>query len=501
MRNRNLWKKLGLTAATAATFGLVSSGVFLSVNSIAATSSAAPTVIEAASETTAGQDAGTMKNTVIGNEDVASDMEAGVNETAVTQSDTVEETNTIADTTVSDKKLSVSEVAANAMPAMVAITNTSVQDMREYFGGSGDYNSIFGDLFGNGYGSMFGNGYGSYSGGMYGSSYGGSFGGGQNAQSVSMGTGVIIGETDEKLIIVTNQHVIDSADELSVGFIDESTATASVLGEDASSDLAVIAVNKADLSADTLSAIKVISIGSSDSLTVGEEVVAIGNALGYGQSVSTGIVSAMHRVLMASDGSTEGTEDGLIQTDAAINPGNSGGALLNMKGELIGINSAKYADTDVEGMGYAIPITSALPILESLQNGSAAAGDSQTISNAVRLGISCVGITEEYSSYYGVPVGVYVDEVDEGSAAANAGIQSGDIITAIDGVTVSSVEELSNALSKYKPGDSASVTVSREVSYSDIFAQRGRGTEYKSGTTTVTFGLGEAQRTSSNETE
>jgi serine protease Do len=172
-----------------------------------------------------------------------------------------------------------------------------------------------------------------------------------------------------------------------------------------------------------------------------------------------------------------------------------------MKGELIGINSAKYADTEVEGMGYAIPITSAQPILTALQNGEAvqATPDAETNTNTVRLGIACTGISEENSEYYGIPAGVYVKEVEQGSAAANAGLQEGDIITAIDDTQVTSVEDLTNALATYSIGDSAELTVSREVSYPDIFAENGQSAEYQSGKTTVTFGSDEAQRTSLNE--
>ncbi|MDO4805122.1 MAG: trypsin-like peptidase domain-containing protein [Lachnospiraceae bacterium] len=542
MKNKNLWQKLGLTAAMGATFGLVASGVFFSVNNITEATTKTSTVIETTAETGEGPETGATQNTIFNRDNGgASSSESGkddADESSVAEKffsffgndeqdaeakneeetddsalfgKTESDANTDGDVasteeanetdTAANGTMTVAEVAANSMPAMVAITNTSIQNLQSYYGGYGDYADIFGDIFGNGYGSFFGNGngYGGYSGGMFGSSYENTVGDMQGMESVSMGTGVIIDETDDQLIIVTNQHVIDSANELSVAFIDENAASATVLGEDASSDLAVIAVNKADLSADTLSAIRVISIGNSDSTMVGEQVVAIGNALGYGQSVSTGIVSALHRTLESYDGTREGTDDGLIQTDAAINPGNSGGALLNMKGELIGINSAKYADTDVEGMGYAIPITSALPILESLRNGEAAQINQSANSNTVRLGISCTGISEEYSSYYGIPAGVYVKEVEQGSAAANAVIKEGDIITSLGDVTVKSVEDLTEALKAYKPGDSAEITVSREVSRQDIFAEGGTSESYQSGTTTVTFGTGEAKKASLNE--
>ena len=292
---------------------------------------------------------------------------------------------------------------------------------------------------------------------------------------VNAGTGEIIVETDDQLIIATNQHVIADSTTLSVAFIDESAATAYVLGEDASTDLAVIAVNKSDLSESTLEAIRVLAVGSSDELVVGESVVAIGNALGYGQSVSAGVVSAKNRALADENGNTEGTENGLIQTDAAINPGNSGGALLNMKGELVGINSAKYADTDVEGMGYAIPITDALPILQSLQNGEPASGH-ESASNGVRLGITGATVTEINAGYYDLPQGVYVSEVESGSAAANGGVMAGDIITAIGDTPVRTIENLSQALTGYSAGDSAVLKVCREQS----------GT-YTEGELTVTF--------------
>ena len=275
-----------------------------------------------------------------------------------------------------------------------------------------------------------------------------------------------------------SEHAGDGSGLRARDFVDESAAPAYVLGEDASTDLAVIAVNKSDLSEGTLQAIRVVAIGSSDDLVVGESVVAIGNALGYGQSVSAGIVSAVNRVLADENGNTEGTDEGLIQTDAAINPGNSGGALLNMKGELIGINSAKYADTDVEGMGYAIPISDALPILQSLQNGESVSG-SDSATGTVRLGIKCATVTASNAGYYNLPQGVYVSEVENGTAAYNGGVKAGDIITAIGDTPVSTVEELSQALSGYSEGDSAVLKISREQSGS-----------YVEGELTVTFGNG-----------
>ena len=472
MKRSEIMKKLGLTAAMAATFGLVSSGVFLSVNGLSGAAAGGPAAITASVQNEQGAEKDITQNAIFNEETNP--------KAAMTDTDEITSTEEANKSDSAQGTMTVQEVAANSMPAMVAITSTGVEEIHNYFGGFdfyGDFGNAFGDPFGDG------------------------FGDGQSAESVSMGTGVITGETDDQILITTNQHVIDSAKELSVAFIDDSAASAQVLGEDASSDLAVIAVNKSDLSEETISAIRVITKGNSDELVVGEQVVAIGNALGYGQSVSTGIVSALHRTLESSDGSREGTDDGLIQTDAAINPGNSGGALLNMKGELIGINSAKYADTDVEGMGYAIPITSAEPILTALESGKSvqtAPADAMN-PDSVRLGISCTGISEEYSSYYGIPVGVYVKEVEQGSAADNAGIEEGDIITAIDGTDITTVEDLTAALANYKAGDSAELTISRVVSYTDIFSEDDSVEEYRSGTTTVTFGSAAPQRTNLNE--
>ena len=349
-------------------------------------------------------------------------------------------------------ELSVKEVAANVMPSMVAITNTSVQEVENYFGGYGFPGS----------------------------------GNSQSYESVSMGTGVIVGETDEYLLIATNAHVVDGAKELSVAFVDEQAAEAEIVGTRSADDLAVIRVNKADLSADTLDAVSVIRIGSSADLAVGEQVVAIGNALGYGQSVSTGIVSALGRTIDL----TEDSQIGLIQTDAAINPGNSGGALLNMYGELVGINSAKFADTDVEGMGYAIPITEALPILTELANGESG-GTVQVREDGesdAYLGISCATISGEYASYYGIPEGVYVDSVEEGGAAEEAGLLPGDIITALDGVKITSVDALTEVLSSYAGGDTAEITVSRAVQQNSFFGRNEGGISWQSGTLSITFG-------------
>ena len=307
---------------------------------------------------------------------------------------------------------SVAAIADAAMPSLVAITNQSVQEMMNWFGQSQAY------------------------------------------ESQSSGSGIIIGQTDTELLIVTNNHVVDGAQTLSVGFIDETAAKAQVKGTDAEHDIAVISVNLSDLSADTLSQIKVIQVGSSADLQVGEQVVAIGNALGYGQSVTTGIVSALNRPV-----TIDGVINTLIQTDAAIIPGNSGGALLNMSGQLVGINSAKYSDTTVEGMGYAIPVDDVTDIIESLMNRTARTQKAPEGQQGF-LGITGQDVTSEISEAYGMPKGVYITSVEEGSAAEKAGLQKGDIITKFDGTSVSSLSGLQELISYYSSGETVEITYS-----------------------------------------
>ena len=309
---------------------------------------------------------------------------------------------------------SVSAIAEAAMPSLVAITNKSVQEMQSLFGQPQAY------------------------------------------ESESSGSGIIIGKTDTELLMVTNNHVVSGAQELSVGFADESVAKATVKGTDADHDIAVIAVNLKDLSEDTLSAIKIIEIGKSSDLQVGQQVVAIGNALGYGQSVTTGIVSALNREV-----TIENTTNTLIQTDAAINPGNSGGALLNLSGQLVGINSAKYSETSVEGMGYAIPVDDVVDIIENLMNRQvrtekAAEGEQGF------LGISGQDVTSEVAQAYDMPKGVYITAVEAGSAAEQAGLQKGDIITKFDGTSVSALADLKEQISYYKSGEQVEITYSSQ---------------------------------------
>lgn len=289
----------------------------------------------------------------------------------------------------------------------------------------------------------------------------------QEVESTSVGSGIIIGKNDTELLIVTNNHVVEGADTLSASFIDNSVYEATIKGTDSDNDLAVIAVPLSSISDDTISQIAVAAVGDSDSLKVGEQVVAIGNALGYGQSVTTGIVSATDRTLSSSDSddsnalisSTVTTKETptYIQTDAAINPGNSGGALVNMKGEVIGINSAKLASTEVEGMGYAIPITRVSSIIEELMNETTRTkvADSQKSS----IGIAGITVDSNINAAYGIPAGVYVASVTPGSGAEAAGIRKGDVITKFDGKTVSTIQELKEKLQYYAAGEAVSITV------------------------------------------
>lgn len=275
-------------------------------------------------------------------------------------------------------------------------------------------------------------------------------------EAEASGSGIIIGETDTELLIATNNHVVDKAESLSVQFIDGAVGNAFLKGADEDMDLAVIAVQLDSLSMETKLEISVATLGDSDSLKVGEPAIAIGNALGYGQSVTTGVISAVNRQIEMSDGVFT---EGLIQTDAAINPGNSGGALLNTRGEVIGINSNKIGGATVEGMGYAIPISAATPILEELQTKKtkiAADVDSKGY-----LGISGRGVTDEVSAMYGFPEGVYVYEVYENTGAADAGLQKGDIITSVDGTTIKSMEALHNLMVYYSEGETVTIKIMR----------------------------------------
>lgn len=268
------------------------------------------------------------------------------------------------------------------------------------------------------------------------------------------GSGIIIGENEQELLIVTNNHVVDGTEQLYVQFIDGETVEAQVKGTDASADLAVIAVKLDTIADSTKQEICIAKMGDSDSLKIGEPAIAIGNALGYGQSVTTGVISALNRKIESSN-SEEGTS--LIQTDAAINPGNSGGALLNMRGEVIGINSNKIGGSSIEGMGYAIPISTARPIIEDLMERQTRTKYSEE--ERGYLGISCINVTSDLSENFSMPQGIFVAQVYSGTGAEAAGLVRGNIVVAFDGVTVKSQEELTKQMQYYKAGESVEITI------------------------------------------
>lgn len=287
-------------------------------------------------------------------------------------------------------------------------------------------------------------------------------------ESEGAGSGFIVAKTKDNLMIATNNHVVSDATSLTVGFVDDTTAKATVVGTDSSADLAVISVKIKDIKDSTASKIKVATLGSSDDLKVGEEVVAIGNALGYGQSVTTGVVSAKNREVSLTDGTMN-----LLQTDAAINPGNSGGVLINMDGQVVGINNAKLEDTSVEGMGYAIPITTAKTILTDLMNAS-----SVSTKDAAFLGVVGRDINESYSSALGIPSGIYVSQVVSGSPAEKAGISAGDVITKFEGNNVSTMSGLKEKLALKKANTKVKIT----------FKRANQNGTYEEKTVTVTLG-------------
>ena len=302
------------------------------------------------------------------------------------------------------------------------------------------------------------------------------FGQPQTYEGRGSGSGIIIGESDTELLIVTNNHVIEGANTLSVTFNDGEAAEANVKGTDSENDLAVIAVALDQIPEETKSQIAVATIGDSDSLKVGQGVIAIGNALGYGQSVTVGYVSALDREVTTEDGTTRN----LLQTDAAINPGNSGGALLNMQGEVVGINSAKYSSTEVEGMGYAIPITKVQDIIDELMTKKTRVQVEETKQGY--LGIQGTDIDSNTAALYGMPQGIYVYKIMEDGAAAASTLQEKDIITKFDGQTVRSMTELKDMLTYYAGGDSV-----------DLTAQRLEGGQYKEYTVTITLGTKPAE--------
>ena len=414
--NNSFGKKAATAVALAVIFGLVAGVVFQGVNI------AADKYRGNDSSTTIGK-----TETVTGTEDSTDSSSA---DSAV--KDIVAESGTVAG------------VAQATMSSIVAITSVSVQEIPSFFG----------------YGT-------------------------RQYQSAGSGSGIIVGENDSELLIATNNHVVSGATTLTVCFAgsdvvgaeEETQAMASsgstgfgsdgdvdvdnavsakIKGTDEENDLAVVAVEKSDIPDETMEEIKIAQLGSSDDLVVGEQVVAIGNALGYGQSVTSGWVSALNRSISTEDGEASG----LIQTDAAINPGNSGGALLNMNGEVIGINAAKYADSQVEGMGYAIPISKAEPILEELMNRETR-DKVEDSSKVGYMGVKAADLTTEAIQMYNMPAGAFITEVTEGGAADNAGIKKGDIIVKLDGQKVSGKDDLVDKLQYYEAGENIEVVISR----------------------------------------
>lgn len=388
-KNAAKWaKKIGAVALSAVLFGGVAGGVFTGVTY--ATGATAKAKATQTESDSSQQTTTTKLQTATASTSTASSTSSG--------------------------SMDVTSIVQSAMPSIVAITNKSVQEVQNYF-------------------SMFSRG-----------------GGTQEQEVESQGSGIIIGQNDSELLIATNNHVVEGADTLSVCFADDNACEATVKGTDSDNDLAVIAVKLSDISDDTMSQIKIAEIGDSNQLQVGEQVVAIGNALGYGQSVTTGIVSAVNRQLEDSN-----SENGFIQTDAAINPGNSGGALLNMQGQVIGINSAKLASTEVEGMGYAIPVSTASPIFEDLMNRQTRTKVSSD--QAAALGIKGQTVDSSIAEAYGIPQGVYVAEIEQGSAAEKAGITAGSVITKFDDTTIESMDDLKSCLEYYAAGETVDLVV------------------------------------------
>ena len=303
----------------------------------------------------------------------------------------------------------IASIAKNAMPSIVSITNMSVQEVQSFFGGT------------------------------------------QQQESTSVGSGIIIGQTDSELLILTNNHVVEGNEKLTVSFVDNESVEANVKGTDSTKDLAVVAVKISDVKDSTMDEIAVATMGDSSKLEVGEQAVAIGNALGYGQSVTSGIVSATERTLDGYEGGT------LIQTDAAINPGNSGGALLNSNGEVIGINTAKVATDSVEGMGYAIPISDASDTIQNLMNQETKTKVSEAEQGY--LGIQGVDVSDESAKMYNMPTGVYISDVVKNGGAQQAGLTKGSVITGLEGTTISDMNSLKEQLQYYRVGDKVKVTV------------------------------------------
>ena len=343
----------------------------------------------------------------------------------VRQTSTTTQLNQTSSTVTSD----VSGIVEQAMPSIVSITNMSIQEVQNFFGQT------------------------------------------QEQESESLGSGIIIQQSDTELLIATNNHVVEGADTLTVTFVDEENVEANIKGTDPSKDLAIVAVPLESIKDSTMETIAIATLGDSNEVQVGEPAIAIGNALGYGQSVTTGIISATNRQI-----DMDGFDSELIQTDAAINPGNSGGALLNANGAVIGINTAKINSSVAEGMGYAIPISDASEVLTNLMNRETR----ERVSDEARgyLGITGQDVSSDIGEAYNMPTGVYISEVTQGSGAEQAGLSRGSIITGMEGVTIDSMETLQDQLSYYAVGETVELTVQVPAS----------GGEYEEQTVSVTLG-------------
>lgn len=343
----------------------------------------------------------------------------------VRQTSTTTQLNQTSSTVTSD----VSGIVEQAMPSIVSITNMSIQEVQNFFGQT------------------------------------------QEQESESLGSGIIIQQSDTELLIATNNHVVEGADTLTVTFVDEENVEANIKGTDPSKDLAIVAVPLESIKDSTMETIAIATLGDSNEVQVGEPAIAIGNALGYGQSVTTGIISATNRQI-----DMDGFDSELIQTDAAINPGNSGGALLNANGAVIGINTAKINSSVAEGMGYAIPISDASEVLTNLMNRETR----ERVSDEARgyLGITGQDVSSDIGEAYNMPTGVYISEVTKGSGAEQAGLSRGSIITGMEGVTIDSMETLQDQLSYYAVGETVELTVQVPAS----------GGEYEEQTVSVTLG-------------
>lgn len=409
---KKFFQKLGIVAASGLIFGALAGVTFFGVK----------TGAEHVAETVSERVLGTTK----GEKESTSDSKSQASEVQIGGTQDI-------DIMVNEESqiYNIADLAEAVMPSIVSITSTTIyQNPYAYF-----------------------------------------YGGSAERTITGCGSGVIIGEDDERLLIVTNNHVVEGTESLTVGFCDETDAQATIVGTDAGNDLAVVSVKKADLSKDTLNTLILAELGDSETTRVGEPVVAIGNALGYGQSVTVGYVSALDKTVTINNSAIK-----MIQTDAAINEGNSGGALFNLKGQLIGINSAKANNynNNVEGMGYAIPVSDAIPVVQSIIDGT----QSSIAVGSAYMGIQGRDLSAYDATSFNMPEGVYLLAVVEGAPADQAGLQSGDVIIAVDGKDISSMTEIKSILASKEPGDTITVTYSR----SDA---RGK---YEAGETTVTLG-------------